>query len=288
MKLPSLNAVRFFEASARRQSFKVAAEELNVGPTAVSHQIRKLEEWLGVDLFHREVSGVTLTPDGQELYGVASRAMRELSEVVARIRQDRSVLTIRTTSSFASLWLLPRLEVFHENVRSTELEIVSGEVAEIRSRERINELSIRFGDITNIDPDLVLTREQYNLYGSPAYIESNVDVSKGLAVFVSKWKNPGLPRVPIEAFRETNALSDELIKESEFDQELFGVQQAIAGRGLVFASKTLCDHLVRDGLLVESRFLPVDSRLGFYLNEGADNKGLAAIRFIEWIKSAIA
>lgn len=96
-----------------------------------------------------------------------------------------------------------------------------------------------------------------------------------------------LPSLPIAEFKEKNALSDQSLRESRFDQELFGVQQAIAGRGLVFASETLCSALIRDNLLVESGFLPVDSRLGFYLNEGAENKGLAALKFVGWIKSVI-
>lgn len=287
MKLPPLKAVRFFEASARWQSFKKAAEELNVSPTAVSHQIRNLEEWLGVDLFYREVSGVRLTPAGQELYSVANRAIRDLAEVIAGIKQDRSILTVRTTSSFASLWLLPRLEAFSEEAGAIELEIVSGEVAEIRSGERINELSIRFGDVTGVDAQRVLSRERYSLYGAPDYVDSAMDPSSGIAVFTSKWKNASLPSLPFAEFKEKNALSDQSVRESRFDQELFGVQQAIAGRGLVFASETLCGALVRDNLLVESGFLPVDSGLGFYLNEGAENKSLAALKFVRWIKSVI-
>lgn len=284
MTLPSLNGIRFFEASARWQSFKKAAEELNVSPTAVSHQIRKLEEWLGVELFYREVSGVTLTPVGRELFDVSSRVVHDLGEVVSRIRHERSFLTVRTTSSFASLWLLPRIEEFYEHAPSVDLEIITGEIPEIKSRERLNELSIRFGNVTEVDPNLVIAREQYNLFCSPDYLESNKGFTEPFVVFLSQWKNPNLPTLPIEHFKKTNNIDDRLLEIVNFDQEILCVQQAIAGKGMVFGSKNLCGQLLASGLLVETGMDAVDSELGFYFKEGPEQKSWSALMFFKWIE----
>lgn len=287
MNLPSLNAVRFFEASARWQSFKKAAEELSVSPTAVSHQIRRLEEWLGVELFHREVSGVKLTPVGRELFDVSSRVIHDLGEVVSRIKHERSFLTVRTTSSFASLWLLPRIEDFYEHAPSVDLEIITGEGPEVKSRERLNEISIRFGNVSEIDPKLVLAKEQYNLFCSINYRKLNNDFTEPFTIFLSQWKNFDLPTLPIEQFKRRNNLSDRLLKIINFDQEIFCVQQAIAGKGMVFGSKTLCSQLLTSGLLVETGMDAVDSELGFYFKEGSEHKSWAALKFFEWIDRTI-
>lgn len=287
MSLPSLNTVRFFEAAARWQSFKKAAEELSVSPTAVSHQIRKLEEWLGVELFYREVSGVELTASGRELFDVSSRAISDLGEVVSRIKHERDFLTVRTTSSFASLWLLPRIEHFYEYAPSVDLEIITSESPEVKSRERLNEISIRFGDVAEIDPKLLLANEQYNLFCSADYLELNRGFPEPFTVFLSQWKNRDLPRLPIEKFRAENNLSDGRVKIVNFDQEIFCVQQAIAGKGMVFGSKTLCSQLLTSGLLVAAGWDSVDSELGFYFKEGPEQKSWAALQFFDWIDRTI-
>ncbi|MEL7525300.1 MAG: LysR family transcriptional regulator [Pseudomonadota bacterium] len=109
-----LNALRAFEASARLQSFTRAGLELRVSQTAVSHQVKALEETLRVSLFKRGARGVTLTDEGQALLPVLSDAFRRMSDALSRFEDGnyRDVLTVGVVNSLATGWLLPRLEAF--------------------------------------------------------------------------------------------------------------------------------------------------------------------------------
>lgn len=112
-RLP-LNALRAFEASARLLSFTRAGLELRVSQTAVSHQVRALEETLGVTLFERLPRGVALTDEGHALLPVLSDAFRRMSAVLSRFEDGnfREVLTVGAVGTFATGWLLPRLQSF--------------------------------------------------------------------------------------------------------------------------------------------------------------------------------
>src|ERR1700733_14735728 len=115
-RLPSLNGLRAFEAAARHLSFTIAASELNVTQTAISHQIRRLEEELGIRLFVRKNRALTLTPEARDyLPGIraAFDDLRLATERLLRKENDR-VLTVSTLASLAAKWLLPRLSAFQE------------------------------------------------------------------------------------------------------------------------------------------------------------------------------
>lgn len=109
-----LNAIRVFEAVARRLSFSAAGEELHVTHAAVSHQIRRLEEWLGVALFERGGRQVRLTEAGRTLLTPTAYALRDLEEACRRVRQSArtDMLSVGCIPSIASRWLVPRLSAF--------------------------------------------------------------------------------------------------------------------------------------------------------------------------------
>ncbi|CAM2069571.1 LysR family transcriptional regulator [Sulfidibacter corallicola] len=111
-----LHGLRAFEAAARHQSFQNAAGELAVSPTAISHQIRQLEDQLGVVLFRRQPRPITLTEAGARLFPRVRDALDELEQAVAALRPEspHETLTVSTTRAFASRWLLPRLPRFYE------------------------------------------------------------------------------------------------------------------------------------------------------------------------------
>ena len=114
----SLRAIAVFETVARLGSLKAASAELNLTPSAVSHQVRALEGELGVALFHREGRGVRLAPAGLEysarLHGLLDAVRAATAEVAARGRQPArtGIVRIRTPPSLANYWLIPRLPAF--------------------------------------------------------------------------------------------------------------------------------------------------------------------------------
>jgi LysR family glycine cleavage system transcriptional activator len=112
--LPPLNALRDFESAARHLSFSRAAEELHVTPAAVSHQIKALEDHLGIRLFHRRNRAVHLTEAGESYLAVVRDAFDRLSAATVRLAEHDRVgqLVIAVLPSFASKWLIPRLPRF--------------------------------------------------------------------------------------------------------------------------------------------------------------------------------
>jgi LysR family transcriptional regulator, glycine cleavage system transcriptional activator len=114
LRLPPLPALRFFEAAGRHQSFKLAAAELNVTPSAVSHGIVGLEQALGVELFVREPRGISLTATGADYLSYVSEAFSLIAIGTQRLpnhRADRPI-ALSCAPTFASRWLLPRLAGF--------------------------------------------------------------------------------------------------------------------------------------------------------------------------------
>jgi LysR family glycine cleavage system transcriptional activator len=120
-KLPPLNGLRFFEAAARHCSFRAAAEELCITPSAVSHGIRTLEEWMSVKLFDRDPSGLRITESGEMCLKSVKIAFDLLSEATDQVtgRRATGTLVLSVAPTFASRWLLPRLARFtaiHPNI----------------------------------------------------------------------------------------------------------------------------------------------------------------------------
>lgn len=128
-ELPPLNALRAFEAAARRGSFVEAAKDLRVTHWAVGKQIRLLEDWLGVPLFERRTRGVALTDQGADLLGDVSLALSRLTSATGRLRgpaQTRrvsGVVRLNVLPSIALRWLLPRLSKFQEAYSSVEVKL---------------------------------------------------------------------------------------------------------------------------------------------------------------------
>jgi LysR family transcriptional regulator, glycine cleavage system transcriptional activator len=128
-RLPPLNALRAFEAAARRGSFVEAATDLNVTHWAVGKQIRLLEDWLGVPLFERRSRGVSLTDEGAELLGDVSAAFLRLAEATGKLRRPEvarrvsGLVRVNVQPSFALRWLFPRLAGFQELFPNIDVQI---------------------------------------------------------------------------------------------------------------------------------------------------------------------
>src|SRR5262245_29353862 len=124
-RLPSLNALRAFWAASKHRSFADAAEELHVTASAVSLQIRQLEDELGLKLFERTPKGLVLTVDGVRLLPGINQAFENLRSSIAALdeeAQHESRLAISVAPSFAAKWLLPRLGGFLERHPDVEVD----------------------------------------------------------------------------------------------------------------------------------------------------------------------
>jgi LysR family glycine cleavage system transcriptional activator len=125
MRLPSLKFLKTFQVAARLQSFKAAAEELFVTPSAISHQIKALEEQLGVSLFQRGVRTLTLTDAGRNYLEHINDIFSKLESVTEQlqVRYGRTIIRLNVPSFFANELLLPRLASFSQAREETDIRI---------------------------------------------------------------------------------------------------------------------------------------------------------------------
>jgi len=146
VRLPPLNALRTFETAARHLSFTKAAAELNVTQAAVSHQIRQLEEYLGMPLFRRFNRRLALTDEGQQYLPSVRAAFDELSSATRRLVQgDRyGILTVSVLPSFAARWLVPRLGRFRHAHPEIDLRLAAA-VESVDFNRADVDLGIRYG-----------------------------------------------------------------------------------------------------------------------------------------------
>ncbi|KIF83003.1 transcriptional regulator GcvA [Noviherbaspirillum autotrophicum] len=145
-RLPNLAALRAFEAAARHENFSRAAEEIHVTHGAISHQVRALEEELGVALFARHGKRIAITPEGERFAATLRRALGDIAAAAEALRADgkQQRLTITALPSFAGRWLSPRLGRFIEQHPELEVMLQSSNHLTDFVRESVD-VGIRFG-----------------------------------------------------------------------------------------------------------------------------------------------
>ena len=154
--LPSLDLLVGFEAAARLLSFTKAGEELYLTQSAVSRQIKDLEEQLGVTLFQRRHRALALTDAGQQFYAASAQAIATMRAATDRLRAQgtRKPLSVTTTTSFAALWLIPRLAGFTRAHPEVDVRITAD--ARVQDLERDGlDVAIRHGPATLAGPNAV-------------------------------------------------------------------------------------------------------------------------------------
>jgi LysR family transcriptional regulator, glycine cleavage system transcriptional activator len=171
-RLPSLNLFRVFDAAARHRSFRAAANELCVTPSAVSQQIRQLEDVLGVRLFRRLPQQVQLTREGVMLADTVNEALVMLIRSCNRLVDPTTptVLCVNASTSLAARWLVPRLKAFMARYPQIKVTLLASNDAIDFKRQDID-VAIRWGDATwhaDIQADLMISDFHFPVC-SPAY-----------------------------------------------------------------------------------------------------------------------
>lgn len=249
--LPPLLALRAFEAVARRASFRLAADELSVTPTAISHQIRQLETYLGRRVLDRTPRSVSLTTEGAALYEVTRSGFVAIAEVVARIRESGGAtrITLSSTAAFLGHWLTSRLETLRRDLPAIDLRLhASDAVADLRPGGI--EAAIRYGKGPFANA-VELCQDSFAPVCSPGLkIKTPADLRRAPLIHIDGRRRP----LPLPDWRrwcekakvrqvDTNA-------GQHFPDSLLAVQAAIAGQGVAIVSLVLASHALRAGLLV--------------------------------------
>jgi DNA-binding transcriptional LysR family regulator len=285
--MPSLLALRTFEAAARLGSFKAAACELAVTPTAVSHQIRSLEDQLEVPLFIRRTRAVELTESGRRLAGAAHQAFQQIALALEDISATETVLTVSTTPAFAALWLALRLWRFQELHPEFRIQLTTSTVPIDLERDRRVDIAIRYG--RGLYPRLhvvPLADETFGAFGTPDYLR-RVKKLQDARLIETKWQQAGFEDLSWKTWISAAGLPlGASPRAQRFDQEHYMVQAGLASQGLVLASSLLVADLVRRGWLEQYR---PEVRIPGRMYTALCLPGRASIRkvscFLEWLRT---
>src|SRR5437868_9037055 len=174
--MPSLDLLRGFEAAARHLSFTKAGEELYLTQSAVSRQMKELEDQLGVALFQRRHRALALTEAGQQFYASAAQVLSTMRTATERLHAHsgrRRPLSVTTTHSFAALWLIPRLAGFTRTHPGVDVRITADTRVQDLERDGLD-LAIRHGPASLAGPDAVrLFGERVFPVCSPKLLKAN-------------------------------------------------------------------------------------------------------------------
>jgi DNA-binding transcriptional LysR family regulator len=289
-RLPSLQALRAFEAAARRGSFKAAADELFVTPTAVSHQIRSLETRLGIALFERKVRGVELTAEGRALAPGLTRGFGELQSAIDDVLAEETVVTVSTTAAFAALRLVPELPTFYARTPGIRVRVETSTALVDLERDRRTDLAIRYGH----GPweglaAIPLLDERFVALAAPGRFDAD-SIGADAPLLETHWQQPVLGDVNwrdwFGAAGEPAPASARIVT---FDEELHVLQAAIAGHGIALASSVLAEDLVRRGLLEEIASAPSlgGARYTAVFVPGRE-EARRVRRFLDWLTGVFA
>lgn len=288
--LPPLNALRAFEAAARHLSFKHAADELAVTPTAISHQIRQLEEWVGTSLFERRVRRVVLTPEGQALFPALREGFDALARGVEALRRapTRTALRLSATVAFTARWLVPRVASFRAACPELDLGLHASD-APVDLRAGGVDLAIRYG--RGVHPGLrseLLLKDRFAPVCSPRLgVRGPADLDRH-PLLRFEWRRvdedtPTWPRWFAKAGRPYRTPGGELV----FSDESHAIQSAIAGHGIALASLVLVAEELASGALVQP-FGPVLDGFAYHLIhvDGVRNaERIAPVR--HWLRTEV-
>ena len=292
-RLPSLNGLRAFEAAARHLSFTNAATELNVTQTAISHQIRRLEEELGVRLFVRQNRALALTPEAAQYLPGVRAAFNDLRFATDRLlhKDNENVLTVSTLASLAAKWLLPRLPAFQEAHPGIDVRITTS-TALVDFKSGGVDAAIRYGrgHWPGLRADWLMADELFPVC-SPALITGSrplrcpEDLAHQTLLHTSAGYNDDW-----RLWLTAAGLPPNISKHPglTFDLILVTVQAAIDGLGVAMGRTSYVEADIAKGRLVVPFKIALPADAGFYLvspEARADLPKLSAFR--HWLVASL-
>lgn len=300
-RLPPLTALRAFEAVGRLGNVKEAADELNVTPAAVSHQIRALEEHLEVELFSRTTRNLQLTRCGAEFLGAVSAAFDLLKEGADRLSNEtgKQRLVVNSLPSFASNFLVPRLLQFHQAHPELEMEINTsvrfGDPVELKSIGA--DVAIRAGLHADGWPGMMAERlvpEQMFPVCAPSVLNGDTplrtpaDLAHHTLLIVSRTPEGWPDWLEAARARGWDVEGVDPHHGLRFDTIQLAMTAAIEGLGVVIGRRPLVDAYLDSGLLAAPFDLSVTSKLAYWLvypPRMAQTERLRAFR--DWLRAEL-
>lgn len=287
-RTPPLNPLRVFESAARCGSFKAAAAELCVTEGAISRQIKVLEQYLGVRLFHRGGGQTGLTEAGDRLFPPARDALAQLRRAVEELVEQNKVLHLQTGTSFALRWLMPRLagfELEHPEIKLS-LQTASGDLR-IQQWAHLDASIVYLLDAPRGDHRLHHIVDEYLVpVCSPASLDGRAylsmqDLAQQRLLFNDptgrdwrRWSSvTGVPQL-----RWNHAM--------RFDSDDAAIQAAVAHHGIALSNLIFITEEIKRGTLVPATDIAPIVIGAHYLYLAPERENEPSVEtFLNWVKT---
>jgi LysR family transcriptional regulator, glycine cleavage system transcriptional activator len=294
-RLPPLTTLRAFEAAARRLSFKEAADELGLTPTAISHQIRLLEERCGKKLFRRRPRPLALTDAGARLFPAIRSGFETFAAALSSLdaKADAGPLRVTTTNAFASRWLVPRLKLWRKVHKEMALTII-GANRLVRLEADEADLAVRYARSAPQGASQEIFRDRFYPICSPRLLAGRAPTRSagdlvGLPLIHFDWFAKDQSAPSWARWREMASATDPRAHDLgdvalSFREESHAIDAVLAGDGVAILS----DIVVADDLAAGNLVKVLDLALpgyGFYPVYSSDHPRRAVIEtFINWLR----
>jgi LysR family glycine cleavage system transcriptional activator len=289
-RLPPLNSLKCFEAAGRLLSFTGAARELNVTQAAISHQIKVIEEYLGVSLFERYPRRLALTEQGKALLPEVIEAFDRVSAAIGMLSKDHysNMISVRLAPSFAAKWLSPRLKYFWLQYPEIDLCLFHAHAAVDFEREEID-IAVTYGkgDWAGVVADKLLSLDFFPVC-SPAFLRND----KPLTSIDNLHYYTLLHDANYECWRDWLKLAGlndiQADKGTIIDDTNVLIQAALDGQGIALGSTTFVEDHLESGRLVRPFDVILENEFSYYVVCPESHlKNPAVLAFKEWLLSLV-
>ncbi|MDC9590640.1 transcriptional regulator GcvA [Xenorhabdus sp. XENO-10] len=291
-RLPPLNALRVFDAAARHLSFTKAAEELFVTQAAVSHQMKSLEDFLGLKLFRRRNRSLLLTEDGQSYYLDIKEIFTAINDATRKLqaRSAKGALTVSLSPSFAIQWLVPRLSGFNQSFPGIDVRIQAIDREEDKLADDVD-VAIFYGRgnwpgmrTDRLYPEYLLPVCSPSLLTGDRPLKTPSDLTKHTLLHDSSRRDWQAYIRQLDMQQQINVQQGPI-----FSHSSMVIQAAVHGQGVALANNVMAQNEIDAGRLVCPFNDVLVSKNAFYLvchDNQAELGKIAAFR--KWILTQAA
>lgn len=299
-KLPPLIELRAFDAAARHLSFKKAAAELGVTPTAISHQIRLLEQHCGRTLFRRRPRPLSLTEAGARLFPAVRSGLEGFAVAIAAVKRDSSQqpLRVTTTNAFASRWLVPRLPMWRKLHPEVLLDVIGTDsVLDLQAGD--GDVAIRYATGRAAPADGIVEPLMSDTFWplcnprllSTGQLKRPAELANHVLIH-SYWapadrEPPTWQRWLATARRRWRGVPDfKDMQHLSFREELHAIEAVIAGQGVGIFSDVLVAHELASGTLVKAFDLSLPGYCFYVVRRAGQPREKTMQAFSSWVRTA--
>jgi len=285
-RLPPLNSLKSFEAAGRLLSFTRAAQELNVTQAAVSHQVKVIEEYLGISLFNRYPRRLSLTLQGKALLPEVIEAFDRVSSAISTIKLDQpsNTLSVRLAPSFAAKWLSPRLKYFWLQHPEIDLCLYHAHPAVDFEREDID-LAVTYGkgDWPGVVADALLSLDFYPVC-TPAFMNNDKPLSDINNLHYYTLLHDATYECWTDWLKLAGVDGINTRKGTIIDDTNVLIQAALDGQGVVLGSTTFVQDHLESGRLIKPFDITLRNEFAYYVVCPPDHLNNPAVKiFKEWL-----